>query len=288
MIIDSHHHLWNYNPIDYDWMDVSMEILKRDYLPQDLEPLLKDAGVRASVVVQARQTLEETQWLLDLAGTYDFIQGVVGWVDLRSPKLLRQLERFARHPKLVGVRHVIHDEPDDDFMLRKEFVKGMGILQEYGLVYDLLLFPKHLPRAIQLVHMFPGQRFVLDHLGKPPIKKGEIEFWQRDLEKLAKFPNVYCKLSGMVTEADWFSWKQEDLTPYMRTALDSFGPGRLMMGSDWPVCTVAGDYSQVMQIPGKFIGMLNKDDQEHIKYRTAIECYQLKLLNHGEEEVQST
>jgi L-fuconolactonase len=288
MIIDSHHHLWNYNPLDYGWMGDSMQVLKRDYLPPDLKPVLKDAGVDGTVVVQARQTLEETEWLLDLAGTNDFIYGVVGWVDLCSPDLAQQLDKFAKHPKLVGVRHVIHDEPDDDFMLREEFKVGIGQLEDYGLVYDLLLFPLHLRRAAELVRIFPGQRFVLDHLGKPPIKDGEIKSWQKDLENLAQFSNVYCKLSGMVTEADWFSWEQEDFVPYMSVLLDAFGPDRIMLGSDWPVCTLAGDYGKVMLIPGEFISKLSTKDQELIQYRTAIECYQLKLLNNGEEEVQST
>lgn len=288
MIIDAHHHLWYYNPVDYGWMNDSMQVLKRDYLPQDLKPLLKDAGIDGTVVVQARQSLEETEWLLDLAVKHEFIFGVVGWVDLCSTDLGRQLHKYAKHPKLVGVRHVIHDEPDDSFVVRKEFVQGIEELQEHDLVYDLLLFPKHLTRATELVSMFPGQRFVLDHLGKPPIKKGEILSWQKDLEVLSSFPNVYCKLSGMVTEADWFSWKQEDLIPFMSTVLASFGPGRLMLGSDWPVCTVAADYRRVLQIPLDFISRMSIRDQELIQYRTAIECYQLKLQNDGEEEVQST
>jgi len=252
-----------------------MEPLRRDFLPLDLKPHLEDAGVDGTVVVQARQTVQETEWLLGLAGEYDFIFGVVGWVDLCSRHLARQLEEYSGNPKLGGVRHVIQDEPDDDFMLREEFIRGIGQLKDYGLAYDLLLFPKHIPRAVKLVSLFPGQRFVLDHMGKPPIKKGEIKSWQKDLVRLSQFPNVFCKLSGMVTEADWGSWKQEDFDPYMRVVRDAFGPGRLMLGSDWPVCTLGGNYSRVMRIAGDFISELSKAEQELIQYRTAIECYNL-------------
>jgi len=222
MIIDSHHHLWKYTPEDYGWMDESMEILKKDYLPEDLEPILRDSGVSGTVVVQARQTLRETKWLLTLAREFPFIQGVIGWLDLCSPMLEEQLVRFAGHPKLVGVRHVVHDEPDDDFMLRADFRRGIGQLQQHALVYDLLLFPRHLRRATQVAKAFPDQRFVLDHLGKPLIKSGELRPWETDLKALAAQPNVWCKLSGMVTEANPLSWKQEDFLPYMAVVLNAF------------------------------------------------------------------
>jgi L-fuconolactonase len=276
MILDSHHHLWKYTPEDYGWMDGTMEVLKKDYLPGKLEPLLQKHGVSGTVVVQARQSLEETEWLLDLAGKHSFIQGVVGWVDLRSPQLAEQLERFARNPKLVGVRHVVHDEPDDDFLLRADFRRGMGKLQTHALVYDLLLFPKHLNRATRLVKTFPEQRFVLDHLGKPPIKSGRIEPWKSEMAKLAAFPNVWCKLSGMVTEADPVSWKQEDFLPYMAEVLNSFGPDRVMLGSDWPVCRLAGTYGEVMEIGLKFISSLSQKEQTMICSQNAIDCYQLQ------------
>ncbi len=277
MIIDSHHHLWNYNPDDYGWMDDSMHILKQDYLPESLEPLLKKSDVQGTIVVQARQTLEETEWLLELAGKCDFIYGVVGWVDLCSEQLDEQLQMFSNHPKLVGVRHVIHDEPDDNFILREDFQGGIGKLQAFGLVYDLLLFPKHLQKAARLVEAFPEQRFVLDHLGKPPIKSGEIDFWQTELEQLALLPNVYCKLSGMVTEADLVSWKREDFIPYMAVILNSFSPLRVMLGSDWPVCNLGGEYSEVMGISKDFIRELSLADQKLIQYQNAINCYQLQI-----------
>jgi L-fuconolactonase len=276
MIIDAHHHLWNYHPEEYGWMDDSMEILKRDYLPADLEAELINTGVSGTVVVQARQTLEETGWLLEQADNYLFIRGVVGWVDLRSPLLVEQLEKYADHPKLVGVRHVIHDEPDDDFILGVDFMNGISKLQSYGLSYDLLIFPKHLGCAAELIKAFPGQRFVLDHLGKPPISSGELNPWKKDMKKLAALPNVWCKLSGMVTEADPMLWKKEDFIPYMDVVLNLFGADRVMLGSDWPVCTLAGAYREVMEITLEFISRLNKSEKERIQYQNAIDCYQLQ------------
>ncbi len=278
-MIDAHHHLWKYNTRDYGWMDDSMSILKQDYLPGDLEAELKPAGTEGTVVVQARQSLEETRWLLELADQYSFILGVVGWIDLCSPGLKSQLEEFAAKPKLVGVRHVIHDEADDDFMLRPEFIKGMAQLEAYDLSYDLLLFPRHLQRALKLVKTFPGQRFVLDHLGKPLIKEGIMEPWRSDIARLAAHPNVWCKLSGMVTEADHKQWKYEDLLPYMKVVLESFGPDWIMLGSDWPVCRLAAEYSEVIKIVQRFIESLNIIDQEKILYRNAVDCYQLKIEN---------
>ena len=264
MIIDAHHHLWRYNSREYGWMDASMSMLKRDYLPEDLEKELKAAGVGGTVVVQARQNLEETRWLLELADRYSFILGVVGWFDLCSPYLVQQLRDFVAHPKLVGARHVIHDEPDDDFMFRSDFKTGLVYLGAYGLTYDLLLFPRHIGPAVTLVNSFPRLRFVLDHLGKPKISSGELEPWKEDITRLAQYPNVWCKLSGMVTEADMENWNYRDLLPFMETVLEVFGPRRIMLGSDWPVCKLAGEYSQVMQIVQEFIGSLDQVDWERM------------------------
>lgn len=284
MIIDSHHHLWSYNPQEYGWMDESMSLLKRNYLPGDLEPELQAAGVGGTVVVQARQSLEETRWLLELADQHAFIQGVVGWFDMCAPDLVLQLKSFSHHPKLVGVRHVIHDEADDDFMLRSDFKTGMVYLGAYGLCYDLLLFPRHIQRASRLVRGFPRQRFILDHLGKPRIKAGELKSWKQDLARLAMYPNVWCKLSGMVTEADPGNWTYQDLLPYMETVLELFGPDRIMVGSDWPVCRLAGEYGQVMKIVPEFISSLNEADQEKILYKNAVGCYQLNYNTNGESK----
>jgi len=279
MIIDAHHHLWKYNTRDNGWMDDSMTVLKHDYLPEDLGLELQNSGISGTVVVQARQTLEETRWLLELADEHSFIKGVVGWLNLRSPDLEQQLIEFAAHPKLVGVRHVIHDEADDDFMLRSDFRRGIALLEAYGLAYDLLLFPKHLEGAVKLVEEFPRQRFVLDHLGKPLIKAGILEPWKSDLARLAAKPNMWCKLSGMVTEADHELWQYEDLLPYMEVVMNAFGPDRIMLGSDWPVCRLAGEYREVINIVHEFIVSMDKTDQEKILYQNAIDCYKLKMEN---------
>ena len=279
MIIDAHHHLWKYNTRDYGWMDDSMAVLKHDYLPEDLALELQNSGINGTVVVQARQNLEETRWLLELADENSFIKGVVGWLDLRSPDLEQQLIKFAAHPKLVGVRHVIHDEADDDFMLRSEFRQGIALLEAYELSYDLLLFPNHLEGAVKLLEEFPRQRFVLDHLGKPLIKAGILEPWKSDLARLAAKPNVWCKLSGMVTEADHELWQYEDLLPYMEVVMNAFGPERILLGSDWPVCRLAGEYSEVLNVVHEFIKSLKNSDQEKILYQNAIDCYKLKMDN---------
>lgn len=275
-IIDAHHHLWVYNSVDYAWMDDSMDILKRDYLPADLETEMAEVGVTGTVVVQARQLIDETASLLEMAEAHPFIKGVVGWLDLCSEMLRAQLDLFAPHPKLVGLRHVIHDETDDDFMLRPDFLKGIEELKDYDLTFDLLLFPKHLSRAIELVSMFPGQRFVLNHLSKPFIKAGILHPWKEDIEALAAQPNVWCKVSGMVTEAEAHTWRYENFVPYMKTVADAFGTDRIMLGSDWPVCRLAGEYEEVMAIPLDFISDLSAAEKENILSRNAIECYQLE------------
>ncbi|MFH0759711.1 MAG: amidohydrolase family protein [Bacteroidota bacterium] len=276
MIIDAHHHLWHFNAFDYGWMDDSMELLKRDYLPDDLLTETKRAGISGTVVVQARQSTEETGWLLEVADANPFIKGVVGWVDLCSANVKDQLDQFAGHPKLVGVRHVIHDEPDLDFMMEPKFTRGMALLNEYQLVYDLLLFPEHLKNAARLAEMFPNQRFVLDHISKPPIKSGVLQPWKEDIEALSAHPNVWCKISGMVTEAGK-TWKYGDFVPYMKVILDAFGTDRIMLGSNWPVCRLAGEYDVVMGIPMVYMRTLKEAEKERIYYKNAIDCYQLKI-----------
>ncbi len=229
-------------------MTDQMQVLRRDYLPGELKPLTEAIGFAGTIAVQARQMVEETEWLLKLADEHDFIQGVVGWVDLRSPRLREQLEQYAPHPKLVGVRHVVHDEPDDHFLLRPEFRRGLAQLREFSLTYDLLLFPKHLTVATQLVAEFPDHPFVLDHLAKPAIWDGQVSPWQDDLRRLAECPKVFCKLSGMVTEARWQQWRPDDFHRYLDIVIAAFGTDRVMIGSDWPVCTLSGEYAQTMNI----------------------------------------
>ena len=256
-------------------MSDEMEILKQDFLPEDLAPLLKRTGFDGCITVQARQNLEETQWLLELAEAHDFIRGVVGWVDLRSGDLDAQLERVAPHPKLVGVRHVVHDEPDDRVMLREEIRRGISKLHSTGLAYDLLLFPKHLPVALELVQEFPEQTFVLDHIAKPDIAAGTLSPWREDLLRLAEFTNVSCKLSGMVTEAEWRNWKPDDFHPYLDAVLQAFGPERVMVGSDWPVCTLSGTYTDTMGIVIDYVTRHVPEHQDAILGGNAAHIYNL-------------
>src|SRR4030042_3707586 len=233
MKIDSHQHFWKYNPEEYAWINDEMKILKKDYLPDDLKILVRQAGFNGTVAVQARQSFTETHWLLDLADKNKFIKGVVGWVDLCSERLEDQLNELLSIPKFVGVRHVIQDEPDELFILRKEFLKGIGLLQKFNLTYDILIFAGHLPQTLEFVRTFPEQVFILDHIAKPDLWYTTHSPWKEDIIKLGKFKNVYCKISGMVTEADWLRWKAEDFKPYLDIITDAFGTDRLMIGSDW-------------------------------------------------------
>ena len=250
--------------------------LKRDYLPDDLKPLLDENGFDGSIAVQARQDMEETLWLLDLAHRTDFIKGVVGWVDLCSPQLPAVLAQFAHQSKLRGVRHILQDEPDDRFMLRPDFRRGIAQLHQHGLTYDLLLHPRHLPIAIQLVQEFPQQRFVLDHIAKPLIADNVLEPWDRDIGALAKFDNVWCKLSGMVTEARWNQWKPEDFRSYLDVVFAAFGAERLMIGSDWPVCTLSAGYTPTIRLVTDYIKNLSPPQQEAVLGRNCSRFYNLE------------
>jgi L-fuconolactonase len=262
--LDAHQHFWKYNPDEHSWMNDQMTALKQDFFPSDLEPLLRKVGFDGSVAVQARQNLEETRWLLELADGFAWIKAVVGWVDLCSESVRRQLEEFSPNPKLAGVRHVLHDEPDDEFMLKPEFLRGLSQLREFNLAYDLLVFPKHLPIAVKLVKQFPEQRFVLDHLGKPLIRDGVIQPWRDDLLRMAEWPSVFCKLSGMVTEAKWNQWRLEDFHAYLDIVLDAFGPSRLMIGSDWPVCRLSAAYEAALHIVTDYISRYSVTEQAAI------------------------
>lgn len=275
MKIDSHQHFWRYNAKDYGWMDERMGVLKKNYLPDDLWKAQKSIGFDGSIAVQARQTLEETKWLLSVANLEPRIKGVVGWIDLCSEKVDTQLAQFGSHPKLVGVRHVLQDEPDDEFMLRPEFLDGIRKLKRHELVYDLLVYEKHLPVAIELVKRFPEQPFVLDHIAKPLIKDKTLKPWDENMNALAAYPNVTCKLSGMVTEADWSAWRPDDLIPYMDVALAAFGAKRLMIGSDWPVCKLAGDYERVMNCTLGYLKRLSHKEQAGVLGENCLRIYGL-------------
>jgi len=277
MRLDAHQHFWHYSPTEHTWMTDQMGILKHDFYPEDLQPLLAGIHFDGSIAVQARQNLVETRWLLELAEKHPFIKGVVGWVDLRSEKLREELRRFADHPRLVGVRHVVHDEPDDEFMLRPEFRRGIALLQDFNLTYDLLLFPKHLKAAKQLVAEFPRQPFVIDHLAKPRIAEQLVSPWREELLQLAKLPNVFCKLSGMVTEARWNHWQPRDFQPYLDIAFAAFGWSRLMIGSDWPVCTLAGEYDRVMKIVIDYVQKYSAEAQAAILGENCARFYRIEL-----------
>lgn len=274
--VDAHMHFWRYSAIDYGWIDDSMALLRRDFLPEDAAREMRVAGIDACVAVQVRQTLEETRWLLKLAGEYPFIAGVVGWVDLRAPDLDAQLEAFTAHPKLVGIRHIVQAEPDD-FLLGDAFRRGVARLARRGLAYDILVYARQLPAAIGFAAALPDQRLVMDHLGKPDIRAGAFDAWRRELDRLATFPNVCAKLSGLVTEADWRHWTVEDLHRYINAALDSFGPERLMIGSDWPVCTVACGYREVLDVTRTAIAGRPPADQDAVLGGTAQRFWNLDV-----------
>jgi L-fuconolactonase len=273
-MIDAHHHLWKYSPAEYGWITPQMPAIRRDFLPAQLEELMHHFGIEGTVAVQARQTLEETSWLLSLAEKHPLIRGVVGWVPLtEGAGVKRHLERFAGNHGLRGVRHVIHDEADPRYILRDDFNAGVRALREFGLRYDILIFERHLPAAIEFVDRHPNQVFILDHVAKPRIKERIISPWDRNMRELAKRQNVYCKLSGMATEADLERWTPEDLQPYIDVALAAFGPRRLMYGSDWPVLLLAGDYARWFGTVSNAISKLSKAEQERIMGGTAAEAY---------------
>lgn len=275
MRVDAHQHFWVYNTAEYDWITDSMGILRRNFLPEDLRPELDHNEFHGSIAVQTRQTLEETRWLLELAEHSPWILGVVGWVDLCSKDVHSQLETIACHPKLVGIRHIVQSEPEDRFLLRSDFCHGISVLQEFDLAYDILIRAKHLPIAAEFVEQFPHQRFVLDHLAKPAISDGEIENWALGIRRLASFPNIFCKLSGLVTEADWRHWKPEQIIPYLDVAFECFGSNRLMIGSDWPVCLVAASYAGATDAIKSYVERHTPAERDAVLGRNAEVFYRL-------------
>ena len=276
MYIDAHHHLWNYDPVEYDWIDDSMAILKKDFLIKDLEKTLHHNGFSSSIAVQARQSMEETLWLLTLAEQTNLIKGVVGWIDLKSDTLAQQLDELAKYKKLVGFRHVIQGENDPDFMQNPDFIRGLQMLADRGYRYDLLVFAHQLPAAAEMLAQIPNLHVVIDHIAKPDIKsRSDFDTWQQNMAVLAHNAKCYCKLSGMVTEADWLNWHSDDFHPFMQTVLDLFGQDRIMFGSDWPVCLVAADYDQVKSLVLDFINVQAPDAKELILGQNAHKFYQL-------------
>ena len=276
MHIDSHQHFWRYDQQRDTWITDEMSVLRRDFLPDDLIPELRANGMDGSVAVQADQSEQETLFLLDSASRSPEIKGVVGWVDLCSPTLPERLEYFSQFEKLCGFRHIVQSESDDRYMLRQDFLAGIASLQQLRFTYDILIYPRQLPAAIELAGKFPEQRFVIDHLAKPRIRSREISDWARNIKSIASSPNVYCKLSGLVTEADWHNWRESDFKPYLDVVFEAFGPDRLMFGSDWPVCLLAGTYESVKAVVAGFIHQLPITQQEKVFGANATRFYGLK------------
>ncbi|TNJ42563.1 amidohydrolase family protein [Tamlana fucoidanivorans] len=275
MIIDSHQHFWNYQPQKHSWIDDDMAVIRRDFLPTDLETVYKENNIQGCVAVQADQTIEENEFLLNLAAKHDFIKGIVGWVDLRSETLDAYLEKYSTESKIKGFRHVIQGEPDHNFILRPDFTKGISKLESLGFTYDILVFPHQLGAVLEFVKQFPNQKFVIDHMAKPYIKDGYFDGWAVLMKEIAKHENVYCKVSGMITEADFKTWQPEEIHPYMELVFDAFGTQRVMYGSDWPVCLVAGNYRKVKHLVTSFISNLSGNEQKGIMGDNAIKFYNL-------------
>lgn len=279
MIIDSHQHFWQLDqPFNYEWLKADIHApINKTYLPADLQPQLQACGIDRSVFVQTQHDVGENRWVLELAEANDFIAGVVGWVDLASEQCEQQLLEFKAHPKFVGIRHVVQDEPDDNFIVQPNVLRGLKVLESHQVPYDLLFYTRHLKHATTVADAVPNLKLVIDHLSKPEIKAGRIDEWAADMKQAASRHNVFCKLSGMVTEADWDNWTTADLQPYVDVALEAFGPKRLMYGSDWPVCELAATYQQVFSALKECISKLSNAEQSAILGTTAIDFYGLQV-----------
>ncbi len=278
MIIDAHQHFWQYNPVTFSWIDESMAAIRQSFLPEDLKELLGKNNVDGTVLVQVNQTMEENDFFLSLADKNPFIKGVVGWVDLQADNLKEQLDSFGSHHKLKGFRHIVQAEQDPSFMQRPHFERGIAMLDSFNYTYDILIYPHQLASATKMVKRFPNQRFVIDHLAKPYIKKGLVEEWKKDMLQIAAYENVYCKISGMVTEADWKNWTIPDLRPYLDAAVEAFGVKRLIFGSDWPVCLLAADYTNVLSITQQYFEAFSVAEKECFFATNAIQFYNLNVF----------
>ncbi len=276
MRIDSHQHFWNYSPDTHFWINEPMSVLKHDFLPLDLQPLLKEFHFDGCIAVEANPSEKETEFLLQCARENSFIKGVVGWVDLKAANVEERLLHFSKNNLLKGIRHLVQEEPNG-FMLDKAFQNGVSKLNQYGLTYDILIFPHQIEEATELVSSFPDQKFVVDHIAKPYIKTKEINGWQKDMERLSQNKNIHCKISGMVTEAYWHSWETTDFTPYLDVVFDCFGTDRIMFGSDWPVCRLAAEYGEVLQIVEKYISAYPHEVQQRIMGKNAALFYNLDV-----------
>lgn len=275
MTIDSHQHFWKYDPVKHAWIDDEMAVIRKDFLPSDLKKVYDKNAVDGCVAVQADQTLAETDFLLHLAESNNFIKGVVGWVDLKDSEVDGNLERYHSHKKIKGWRHIVQGEADHNFLIRPDFLNGISYLEKYDYTYDILIFPHQLGATLEFVKKFPNQKFVIDHMAKPYIKDGFFDGWAVLMKEIAKHENVFCKMSGMITEADYKQWSAEQLHSYMLLVLEAFGPERIMFGSDWPVSLVAGNYTQVKNLVTDFITSLSTPEQNAIMGANAIDFYNL-------------
>lgn len=275
MRIDAHQHFWKYDPVRDAWIDTTMGALRRDFLPDDAAPLLRAAGIDGVVAVQADQSEAETDFLLALAEGHPFIKGVVGWVDLRATDLVERLVRWQQSPRLKGFRHIAQAEADD-FLAGDDIARGVAILGEHDYSYDILVYAPQLPAAVQLVARTPGVRFILDHCAKPSIATGEIRQWRAQMQRLGGHEHLWCKLSGLVTEAHWQRWTEADLTPYLDVALELFGPRRLLFGSDWPVCLLAAEYGRVLEVVERWAMRLSAEERGAIFGGNARVAYRLE------------
>jgi L-fuconolactonase len=273
--IDSHQHFWKYEPVNYSWIDDRMAMIRKDFLPQDLKGVLKNNGFDGCITVQSDQSETDNEFMLANANKYRFIKGVVGWVDMQSRDVGERLAYYQQFKKLKGFRHVLQGEKQRDFMLRPAFLNGISRLKKYDYTYDILIFPDQLKYTTDFVSRFPDQRFVIDHLAKPDIKSKDIELWRKNIYALGKFENVFCKVSGMVTEANWKTWETGDFYPYLDTVVKAFGVNRLMFGSDWPVCKVAADYTQVTGIVKDYFSAFSKPDQTKLFGGNAVKFYKI-------------
>jgi L-fuconolactonase len=281
MIIDAHQHFWHYDPQRDTWITPEMSALKRDFLPDDLRPELATNRVDGTIAVQASQSEHETKFLLSLAAQHTEIMGVVGWVDLRDSGIQDRLKYFSTFEKLRGFRHIAQSEPDDRFLVQHDFCRGIECLREFNFTYDILIYPRQLPAAIDLVRKFPEQAFVIDHMAKPRVRIGELEPWAKQVEEIAAHSNVWCKLSGLVTEAEWRKWTPQQFQPYFDLVLRAFGTDRLMFGSDWPVCLLSATYAETQQLVADVISDLSSAEQQKILALNAMSFYGLKGSQHG-------
>ena len=275
-VVDSHQHFWQVGRFDYPWMTPDLNVLCQDYLPPRLDPTLRERGVTSTILVQASNNLAETHWLLSLADRYRFIAGVVGWVDLTSNEVERQLDELAGHSKFKGVRHLVESEPADDWLVQPAVLKGLNTLAAHGLSYDLLVHTRHLRYARHVAESCPNLSLVVDHMAKPAIARGEITEWKREIKELASHQNVSCKLSGLVTEADWGNWGAADLKPYAEVGFEFFGAKRMMFGSDWPVCLLAASYEEVLETAQSLVAGLSREDHERVFSKNAREFYRIE------------